>query len=154
MPVFGQSRYSGKACKNLDHIFFLNIQLVFMQCSVCTSSLFKTNVHLRGFPQYAVSEQSRKIENKFCSNFTENYCTLWKTLTRAFFSNKKEVCALYYIKMTINRFSYLFCPNTGTKFREPYHSYHVIFHCVQPLSHERLTCLMYASLTPLCLMHL
>ena len=25
---------------------------------------------------------------------------------------------------------YLFCPNTGTKFREPYHSYHVIPHRV------------------------
>ena len=27
-----------------------------------------------------------------------------------------------------DKFVYLFCPNTGTKFREPYHSNHVILH--------------------------
>ena len=32
------------------------------------------------------------------------------------------------IKKSVISFVYLFCPNTGTKFREPYHSNHVIPH--------------------------
>ena len=32
------------------------------------------------------------------------------------------------IKKSVIRFVYLFCPNTGTKFREPYHLNHVIPH--------------------------
>ena len=41
--------------------------------------------------------------------------------------------ALFYenrlgIKKSMIRFVYLCCPNTGTKFREPYHSNHVIPH--------------------------
>ena len=43
------------------------------------------------------------------------------------------MCALFYeyrlgIKKRVISFVYLFCPNTGTKFREPYHSNHVIPH--------------------------
>ena len=43
------------------------------------------------------------------------------------------MCALFYenrlgIKKIVISFVYLFCPNTGTKFREPYHSNHVIPH--------------------------
>ena len=43
------------------------------------------------------------------------------------------MCALFYenwlgIKKSVKKFAYLFCPNTGTKFREPYHSNHVIPH--------------------------
>ena len=41
------------------------------------------------------------------------------------------MCVLFYenrlgIKKSVISFVYLFCPNTGTKFREPYHSNHVI----------------------------
>ena len=41
------------------------------------------------------------------------------------------MCALFYenrlgIKKSVIGFVYLFCPNTGTKFREPYHLNHVI----------------------------
>ena len=41
------------------------------------------------------------------------------------------MCALFYenrlgIKKIVISFVYVFCPNTGTKFREPYHSNHVI----------------------------
>ena len=32
------------------------------------------------------------------------------------------------IKKSVISFVYSFCPNTGTKFREPYHSNHVIPH--------------------------
>ena len=32
------------------------------------------------------------------------------------------------IKKSVTSFVYLFCPNTGTKFHEPYHSNHVIPH--------------------------
>ena len=43
------------------------------------------------------------------------------------------MCALFYknrlgIKKKCDKIVYLFCPNTGTKFREPYHSNHVIPH--------------------------
>ena len=45
------------------------------------------------------------------------------------------MCALFYenrlgIKKIVISFVYVFCPNTGTKFREPYHSNHVIPHRV------------------------
>ena len=45
--------------------------------------------------------------------------------------NNEEVCAFYCIIIELvlgkyNLFSYMFCPNTGMKFREPYHSNHVI----------------------------
>ena len=41
------------------------------------------------------------------------------------------MCALFYqnwlgIKKSVISFVYLFCPNIGTKFREPYHLNHVI----------------------------
>ena len=32
------------------------------------------------------------------------------------------------IKKIVISFAYVFCPNTGTKFHEPYHSNHVIPH--------------------------
>ena len=32
------------------------------------------------------------------------------------------------IKKSVISFVYLFCPNTGTKFHEPYHSNHMIPH--------------------------
>ena len=43
------------------------------------------------------------------------------------------MCTLFYenrmgIKKKKDKFAYLFCSNTGTKFREPYHSNHVIPH--------------------------
>ena len=43
------------------------------------------------------------------------------------------MCALFYenrlgIKKSVISFVFLFCPNTGTKFREPYYSNHVIPH--------------------------
>ena len=45
------------------------------------------------------------------------------------------MCALFYenrlgIKKIVISFVYVFCPNIGTKFREPYHSNHVIPHRV------------------------
>ena len=39
------------------------------------------------------------------------------------------------IKKSVKSFVYLFCPNTGTKFREPYHSNHVIPHRETVLTH-------------------
>ena len=43
------------------------------------------------------------------------------------------MCALFYenrfgIKKSMISFVYLFCPKTGTEFREPYHSNHVSPH--------------------------
>ena len=43
------------------------------------------------------------------------------------------MCGLFYenrlgIKKSVISFVYLFCPNTGTKYHEPYHSNHVIPH--------------------------
>ena len=45
----------------------------------------------------------------------------------------RGMCALFYknrlgIKKSVISFVYLLCPNIGTKFREPYHSNHVIPH--------------------------
>ena len=52
------------------------------------------------------------------------------------------MCALFYenrsgIKKSVINFVYLFCPNTGTKFREPYHFNHVIPHRVKVSSYIR-----------------
>ena len=53
------------------------------------------------------------------------------------------MCALFYenrlgMKESVISFVYLFCLNTGSKFREPYHSYHVIPHRVKCTSTRKL----------------
>ena len=65
-------------------------------------------------------------------NFKMNVC----------FKQLGNMCALFYenrlgIKKSVISFVYLFCPNTGTKFREPNHSNHAIPQRVR-LSHEKV----------------
>ena len=64
----------------------------------------------------------------------ENYCILWGNFEiNVCFEYLGGICALFYenrlcIKKGVISSGYLFCPNIGTKFREPYHSNHVIPH--------------------------
>ena len=64
----------------------------------------------------------------------ENYCILWGNFEmNVCFEYLGGICALFYesrlgIKKGVISSGYLFCPNTGMKFCEPYHSNHVIPH--------------------------
>ena len=44
-----------------------------------------------------------------------------------------------------DKFLYLFCPNTGTKFREPYHSNHMIPHREYYVHGATALCMLYGS---------
>ena len=74
------------------------------------------------------------------------------------------MCALFHenrsgIKKSVISFVYLFCPNTGTKFREPYRSNHVIPHRVScfslliaPLAFE-IAFVLIVLVTHLCVLY-
>ena len=133
-------RYSDKTCKKINYIS-TNTYSIIMQENAHTSSLFQATIHLSVLLQRVVvfRRSPSKIEilkTIFVRTCAEKYCILWGNFEmNVCFEYLGGICALFYenllgIKKGVISSGYLFCPNIGTKFRELYHSNHVIPHRV------------------------